>query len=67
MSALAAFLDFRHVGLEVLLALAPLVAFFLFFQLVYLRLPAAFVANMFKGVALCIAGLVLFLQGVQMG
>ncbi|MHC1702223.1 MAG: DUF1538 domain-containing protein [Humidesulfovibrio sp.] len=67
MSALAAFLDFRHVSLEVLMALAPLVAFFLFFQLVYLRLPAAFVANMFKGVALCSAGLVLFLQGVQVG
>jgi hypothetical protein len=53
--------------MEVLQALAPLVAFFLFFQVVYLKLPRGFVINMIKGVILCVCGLILFLQGVQVG
>lgn len=67
MNTILPFLDFSHVSLEVLSALAPLVAFFLFFQLVYLKLPRMFVVNMIKGVGLCVVGLILFLQGVQVG
>lgn len=67
MNTILPFLDFRHVSLEVLQALAPLAAFFLFFQLIYLKLPRTFVINMIKGVGLCVVGLILFLQGVQAG
>jgi len=51
----------------VLQALAPLVAFFVFFQVFYLKLPGRYVRNMIKGIALTFIGLVLFLQGVQAG
>ncbi len=61
------FLYFRHVLTEVLLAIGPLVAFFIFFQLVYLRLPREYVINLFKGVLMTVAGLTLFLQGVKVG
>lgn len=67
MSELLEFLDFRHVLREVVQALAPLVVFFLLFQLFYLKLPKAYVTNMIKGLALTMAGLTLFLQGVQIG
>ncbi|HDQ41185.1 MAG TPA: DUF1538 domain-containing protein [Desulfonatronum sp.] len=67
MNTILPFLDFSHVFMEVLLALAPLAAFFLFFQLLYLKLPQEFVVNMVKGVFLCACGLILFLQGVQVG
>ncbi len=61
------FLDFRHVLSEVLVAVGPLIAFFVFFQVVYLRLSREYVINLFKGVLLAILGLCLFLQGVQVG
>jgi len=67
MNIIIPFLDLSHVTMEVLQALAPLVAFFLFFQVVYLKLPRGFVINMIKGVILCVCGLILFLQGVQVG
>ena len=67
MNPILPFLDISHVVVEVLQALAPLVAFFLFFQLVYLKLPGDFVVRMIKGVVLCVFGLILFLQGVQVG
>ncbi|MDZ7761820.1 MAG: DUF1538 domain-containing protein [Desulfovermiculus sp.] len=61
------FLDFRHVLAEVLLAIGPLLVFFVFFQVVFLKLPRQYVINLFKGVGLAIAGLALFLQGVKVG
>lgn len=67
MSGLLDFLHFRHVTWEVLQALAPLVAFFVFFQVVYLKLPRQALVNMVKGLVLTMAGLALFLQGVQVG
>jgi len=67
MRELLDFLHFGHVTWEVLQALTPLVVFFLFFQVVYLKLPKKFVVNMIKGLALTMAGLALFLQGVQVG
>lgn len=67
MNIILDFLDFRHVLSEVLIAIGPLVIFFLFFQLVYLKLSREYVVNLFKGVVLTIAGLCLFLQGVHLG
>jgi hypothetical protein len=67
MRELLDFLNFGHVTWEVLQALTPLVAFFLFFQVVYLKLPLKYVLNMIKGLGLTMAGLALFLQGVQVG
>ncbi|WP_045216049.1 DUF1538 domain-containing protein [Desulfonatronovibrio magnus] len=67
MSMLIDFIDFRHVLSEVLIAIGPLVGFFLFFQLVYLKMSREYVINLFKGVILAVAGLTLFLQGVHAG
>ncbi len=67
MKELTDFLNFGHVLSEVLIAIGPLVGFFLFFQLVYLRMPREYVINLFKGVVLAVAGLTLFLQGVHKG
>ena len=67
MNIISPFLDFSHVTMEVMQALAPLVVFFLFFQVFYLKLPRGYVVNMVKGVVLCVCGLILFLQGVQVG
>ena len=61
------FLDFRKVLAEVLLAIGPLILFFIFFQMVYLKLPRHYVVNLFKGIVLAVAGLTLFLQGVHVG
>ncbi|MEJ6951693.1 DUF1538 domain-containing protein [Natronospora cellulosivora (SeqCode)] len=53
--------------LEVSVALLPLIIFFIFFQIVYLKLPRSEISNMFKGVILSFLGIVLFLQGVHVG
>ncbi len=45
----------------------PLLALFLVFQFAFLRLPRAYLAGTLKGVALAVAGLVLFMQGVNIG
>ncbi len=52
---------------EVILALTPLVVFFLLFQLVYARKPWSFVRQVLTGTGLAAAGLILFLWGVQVG
>ena len=67
MKELIDFLYIGHVLAEVLIAIGPLVVFFLFFQLVYLKLSREYVVNLFKGVVLAVAGLTLFLQGVKVG
>ncbi len=67
MRELLDFLYIGHVLSEVLIAIGPLVCFFLFFQLVYLKLSRDYVINLFKGVVLAVTGLTLFLQGVKMG
>ena len=67
MKELVDFLYFGHVLSEVLIAIGPLVAFFLFFQLVYLKLSSEYVINLFKGIILAVAGLTIFLQGVKIG
>lgn len=67
MNELLDFLDFKEITLEVLMALGPLVLFFLIFQVFFLKLPIEYVKNLLKGVALTFIGLILFLQGVTMG
>lgn len=53
------------VALEVVQALLPLVIFFSVFQVLYLKLPRVYVANLAKGILLASLGMVLFLQGVN--
>lgn len=56
-----------HVMMEVAAALLPLMLFFLFFQVFYLKLPRKKFIDILKGVVLTFAGLTLFLQGVHIG
>ncbi|MEM5788881.1 MAG: DUF1538 domain-containing protein [Syntrophobacteraceae bacterium] len=67
MSELLEFFKFGEVLIEVVTALSPLVLFFAIFQVLFLKLPISYVANLLKGVALSFVGLVLFLQGVKVG
>jgi len=62
---LVQFLKLGPVAGEVLVALAPLVFFFVLFQATFLKLPRHYVLNMAKGAFLTFLGLVLFLQGVK--
>mgnify|MGYP005750778427 FL=1 len=61
------FEGFSHVLLEVTFALVPLIIFFLFFQLVYLKLPMKKLMNIGVGIIFTFIGLALFLQGVHVG
>jgi hypothetical protein len=56
-----------HYLAEVGLALTPIVAFFLLFQICALRLPLSQMIRMGVGVAYTFGGLVLFLTGVNVG
>ncbi len=67
MSNLTIFAGFSHVLIEAATALVPLIIFFLFFQIVYLRLPKERLVNVFVGLVLTFLGLALFLQGVHVG
>lgn len=53
--------------LTVFISLIPLVVFFLIFQFLYLKLPAKRVLNLFKGIALALLGIAIFLHGVHVG
>jgi len=61
------FEGFGNILYEVFLALIPLLLFFLFFQVFYLKLPLDRLVNIFKGLILAFVGLALFLQGVYVG
>lgn len=67
MSQIAVWQGIGGTFLRVITALAPLVALFIIFQLLILKLPRSYVFNLLKGSLLAVAGLVLFLQGVKMG
>ncbi len=67
MNIIRDFLDFRHVALELLMAFAPLVVFFIYMQHRALRLPRSYVLRLMKGIVLSYVGLILFLQGVTQG
>jgi len=51
----------------VLVALTPLLGFFMVLQIFYLKLPRDAVINLLKGLVLTYIGISLFLQGVQVG
>ena len=59
--------DLYNTVLSVFVAVLPLVMLFMIFQVLMLKLPRAYVANIIKGTLLASAGLVLFLQGVHIG
>ena len=61
------FQDISHIVAEVAFALLPLLLFFLFFQVFFLKMPREQVFNIIRGAALAFLGLVLFLQGVKAG
>ncbi len=61
------FEGFGKILYDVFLALIPLLLFFLFFQIFYLKLPMRRIINIFKGMCLAFLGLSLFLQGVYVG
>lgn len=53
--------------LGVIKALLPLLALFLLFQILFLKLPRVYILDLLKGSLLAVAGLLLFLQGVKIG
>lgn len=59
--------ELRAMAWSVLLALLPLAAFFVVFQLFLLKLPRADVRKILTGTALAATGLFLFLVGVAIG
>jgi len=52
---------------ESIQTLLPIVAFFVIFQTLYLKLPVEFVFRVGRGLVLCLLGLTLFLFGVNYG
>ncbi|MBN1369191.1 MAG: DUF1538 domain-containing protein [Dehalococcoidaceae bacterium] len=67
MSGLNLFHGFGGTIITVLKSVVPIVAFFIIFQLIYLRLPWRYLARIFFGVLLTLAGVAIFLQGVKAG
>ena len=67
MNEITVFHDFQNTVLSVLAAILPLVALFLVFQVLLLKLPRSYVFNILKGTFLASGGLLLFLQGVHIG
>jgi len=67
MKELLDFLNFGPVLLEVLIALVPLLVIFIIFQVFFLRLPRESISVIVRGIVLTLLGLILFLQGVQVG
>ena len=59
------FAGFSDVLVEVLFALLPLLLFFLFFQVFFVRLPRVKLYDLIKGLIIAFFGLALFLQGVH--
>lgn len=55
------------ITIEVLEALLPLVIFFLFFQLRYLKLPSFEITKVFIGMLMTALGMIIFLYGVYNG
>lgn len=67
MNEIIVFYGFGHVALEVFEAFLPLLVIFIVFQLLYLKLPRETVTRILSGMLMAFLGLVLFLQGVQVG
>ncbi len=67
MSNIKIFSGFSQVLLEAAIALVPLIIFFVFFQIVYLKVSKQKIINVFIGLILTFLGLSFFLQGVHVG
>ena len=67
MSEITVFHGLQNTILSVVAAVLPLVALFLVFQVLLLKLPRSSVYNILKGTFLASGGLLLFLQGVHIG
>jgi len=67
MSEINIFQGFQDTVLGVVEAVLPLVALFMVFQVLVLKLPRSHVLNILKGTLLASGGLLLFLQGVHIG
>ncbi|MCE7793633.1 DUF1538 domain-containing protein [Salipaludibacillus sp. CUR1] len=63
----ALFEDIDHVLIEVTMAVIPLLIFFFVFQFFFLKLEKEKIKNIVIGIIFTFAGLVLFLQGVEVG
>ncbi|WP_416149098.1 DUF1538 domain-containing protein [Salipaludibacillus sp. HK11] len=61
------FENIDHVLVEVAMAILPLMIFFFVFQFFFLKLDKEKIKNIFVGLVFTFAGLVLFLQGVEVG
>lgn len=61
------FSDLVSILIDVSLALAPLLVFFLIYQIFFLKLPKSQALNMLKGFFLTFIGLIFFLFGVNIG
>lgn len=61
------FTGFSQTLLDALLAFAPLLLFYIFFNYFSWKLPRRQMASFFRGLILAFVGLVLFLQGVSVG
>lgn len=59
--------DLQSTALSVVTAVVPLVALFMIFQVLMLKLPWSYVFDILKGTLLASGGLLLFLQGVHIG
>ena len=58
---------YLDVVMEVITALLPLIAFFLIFQILYLKFPWIRLKKILMGLSLTGLGMILFLSGVFMG
>ncbi len=67
MNHLALFQGLGDILLSILKGVVPLVSLFMLFQVFFLKLPLKYVFRLLTGVAVASLGLVLFLQGVQIG
>lgn len=67
MSLLGIFDGYWHTLLEVLIALAPLLGFFIFFQALFDRSSLSTLVRVMAGTGIAAIGLSLFLQGVSVG
>jgi len=61
------FKNIDHVMYEVTMAILPLLIFFLVFQYIFLKLEKEKIKNIIIGLLFTFVGLVLFLQGVEVG
>lgn len=67
MNEISLFHEFQNTALSVVEAVLPLAALFIVFQFLFLKLPREYVLNILKGTLIASVGLLLFLQGVNIG